>query len=76
MDKYIHIGISEDKIDSLALATASEKFTDDFPITNPLHCALLSSPLAHAEIVKMEGKSYRLHARARQNTSAKQSRKA
>ena len=54
MDKYRHIGISEEKIDSLALATASEKFTDDLPITDPLHCALLYSPLAHAEIVSLD----------------------
>ena len=48
------------------------KFLGDVPVAT----AILDRFLAHAEIVKMEGKSYRLHTRARQKTSTKTSRKA
>jgi DNA replication protein DnaC len=48
------------------------KFLGDTPAAT----AILDRFLAHAEIVKMEGKSYRLHARARQTSSAKGNRKA
>lgn len=48
------------------------KFLHDTPAAT----AILDRFLAHAEIVKMEGKSYRLHARARQSTSPKTSRTA
>ena len=48
------------------------KFLGDAPAAT----AILDRFLAHAEIVKMEGKSYRLHARARRKASAKTSGKA
>ena len=48
------------------------KFLGDAPAAT----AILDRFLAHAEIVTMEGQSYRLHARARQKASAKTARKA
>jgi len=48
--KRTHVGRSVTKNDSLALATAQERFTADYPLESPLHCAILYSPHAHAEI--------------------------
>ena len=42
------------------------KFLGDTPAAT----AILDRFLAHAEIVKMDGKSYRLHARVRENSAA------
>ena len=36
-----HVGRSLTKNDSLALATAQERFTADYPLAGPLHCAIL-----------------------------------
>ena len=47
------------------------KFLGDAPAAT----AILDRFLAHAEIIKMEGKSYRLHARARKQTSPKSAKK-
>lgn len=47
------------------------KFLGDAPAAT----AILDRFLAHAEIVKMEGKSYRLHARAKQKNPAKKTAK-
>jgi CO/xanthine dehydrogenase Mo-binding subunit len=44
------IGQPVEKIDSLALAVGSERFTDDFDIGEALHGAILYSTEAHAEI--------------------------
>jgi CO/xanthine dehydrogenase Mo-binding subunit len=44
------VGQSLAKNDALALATAQELFTADYPLEGALHCALLYSPHAHAEI--------------------------
>jgi putative selenate reductase molybdopterin-binding subunit len=52
-ESFSHVGRSEAKIDALALATGQERFTADFPLDNPLHCALLYSPHAHAEILSI-----------------------
>lgn len=49
-----HVGRSLTKNDSLALATAQERFTADYPLDNPLHCAILYSPHAHAEITSLD----------------------
>ena len=45
-----NVGNSVEKIDSLALAVGAEKFTDDFDTGDTLHCGLLYSTEAHAEI--------------------------
>jgi len=50
MSKFSRVGKSVVKIDSLSLATGSEKFTDDFFVENPLHISVLYSPHAHAKI--------------------------
>ncbi|UCF98489.1 MAG: molybdopterin-dependent oxidoreductase [Spirochaetaceae bacterium] len=49
-EQRTYVGKSLPKNDALALATAQEYFTADYPLENPLHCALLHSPHAHAEI--------------------------
>ena len=48
------------------------KFLGDAPAAT----AILDRFLAHADILKMDGKSYRLHARARQASSDNKSKKA
>ena len=50
MHEYSNIGKPVEKIDSLALAVGAERFTDDFHTGDTLHCALLYSTEAHAEI--------------------------
>jgi CO/xanthine dehydrogenase Mo-binding subunit len=54
MEKYLNIGKSVRKVDALALAAGEEKFADDFTTQSPLHTAFLYSPVAHAEIVKVD----------------------
>jgi CO/xanthine dehydrogenase Mo-binding subunit len=54
MSELNYVGRSTPKIDSLALATAQERFTADFPLQDPLSCALLYSPHAHAEITGLD----------------------
>jgi probable selenate reductase molybdenum-binding subunit len=54
MPDFTTIGRSVSKIDALALATGSEKFTDDFEVDHPLYCALLYSDQAHAEIEEID----------------------
>ncbi len=49
-----HVGRSEAKIDALALATGAERFTADFAAPQALHCALVYSPHAHAEILRID----------------------
>jgi putative selenate reductase molybdopterin-binding subunit len=46
----LYVGRSLPKNDALALATAQELFTADYVSEGALHCALLYSPHAHAEI--------------------------
>lgn len=48
------VGKNIDKVDSLSLSTGRAKFTDDFPLTNPLHCKILYSPHPHAEIIDID----------------------
>jgi CO/xanthine dehydrogenase Mo-binding subunit len=48
------VGKSVPKIDALALATGAEKFADDFPAVGTLHAAILYSPVAHAEIARID----------------------
>ncbi len=57
MAEYIHVGKSVTKIDSLGLAAGMEKFTDDFPTEDTLHCAILYSPHAHADIMDLDTKA-------------------
>jgi CO/xanthine dehydrogenase Mo-binding subunit len=45
-----HVGKPVPKNDALALATAQEFFTADYPLEDALHCAILYSPHANAEI--------------------------
>ena len=57
MDKFKVIGKSVEKIDSLALATGEEKFTDDFQIPDAdkmLYLAFLYSPHPHAIIESID----------------------
>ncbi len=54
MEEYLNIGKSLRKVDALALAAGEEKFTDDFMTQSPLYTAFLYSPVAHAEIVKVD----------------------
>jgi CO/xanthine dehydrogenase Mo-binding subunit len=54
MNKTYGVGTQVPKIDSLALATGTEKFADDFPAGGTLHAALLYSPVAHAEIIRID----------------------
>jgi CO/xanthine dehydrogenase Mo-binding subunit len=51
--QHTYVGRSLTKNDALALATAQERFTADYPLDNPLHCAILYSPHAHAEITTL-----------------------
>ena len=55
-----HVGRSLTKNDSLALATAQERFTADYPLAGPLHCAILYSPHAHAEITSLDSEEARV----------------
>jgi len=48
-----YVGRSLPKNDALALATAQECFTADYPLQRALHCAILYSPHAHAEILSI-----------------------
>jgi putative selenate reductase molybdopterin-binding subunit len=54
-----HVGRSLPKNDALALATAQELFTADYPLEGALHCALLYSPHAHAEIRSIDTEAAR-----------------
>jgi len=54
MRNFKNIGKSVKKIDSLSLATGEEKFTDDFPLEDPLFLAILYSPHPHAEITSID----------------------
>lgn len=54
MSSYINIGKSIPKVDALALAAGTGQFTDDFRVENELSCAVLYSPVAHAEIVSID----------------------
>jgi putative selenate reductase molybdopterin-binding subunit len=54
-----YIGQPLPKNDALALATAQELFTADYPLKGALHCALLYSPHAHARIRSMDTESAR-----------------
>ena len=54
-----HVGKSLPKNDALALATAQELFTADYPLEGALHCALLYSPHAHAEIRSIDTEAAR-----------------
>jgi putative selenate reductase molybdopterin-binding subunit len=47
------------KNDALALATAQELFTADYPLEGALHCALLYSPHAHARIRSIDTEAAR-----------------
>lgn len=49
------VGTAQAKIDSLALATGQERFTADFPFPpDTLHCLLVYSPHAFAEITAID----------------------
>lgn len=54
MHKFTRVGKSVRKVDSLALATGSERYVDDFPLENPLYIAFLYSPHAFAKITKID----------------------
>jgi len=54
MPDFSFVGQSVKKIDSLSLATGTERFTDDFRVARPLHLAQLYSDLAHAEIEEID----------------------
>ena len=54
MKKYTVVGKSEKKIDSLSLATGESKFVDDFELKKTLHCKLVYSPHAFAEIINID----------------------
>jgi len=54
-----HVGRSTPKNDALALATAQELFTADYPLEGALHCALLYSPHAHAQIRSIDTENAR-----------------
>ncbi|MDD3965732.1 MAG: molybdopterin cofactor-binding domain-containing protein [Candidatus Neomarinimicrobiota bacterium] len=51
---YTSIGKAEKKIDALALATGSRRFVDDFELKDCLHCKLIYSPHAFADIIKID----------------------
>ncbi len=59
MSNYTIIGKSEKKIDSLALATGSSRFVEDFEVKNLLYLAFLYSPHAHAEILDIDDRDAR-----------------
>ena len=59
MKNYTIVGKSKEKIDSLALATGSSRFVDDFELKNPLYLAFLYSPHAHAEITNIDDREAR-----------------
>ncbi len=52
--KFNTVGKSVRKIDSLSLAKGNAMFTDDFPLKDALHIAILYSPHAHAEILSID----------------------
>ena len=52
--EYRNVGRSVAKIDSLALAAGSELYADDYRLDRPLHCVLVYSSEAHAEIAKID----------------------
>ena len=54
MSETPRVGTPVPKIDALALATGTEKFADDFPAGGTLHAAILYSPVAHAEIERID----------------------
>ena len=57
MKDFNTIGRSEEKIDSLSLASGEKLFTDDFEIPDRekmLHIAVLYSPYAHARIKRID----------------------
>ena len=54
MSRFKQVGKSVRKVDSLALATGSERFVDDFPLEKPLHIAFLYSPHPRARILKID----------------------
>ncbi len=54
MKKFNYIGHSVNKIDSIALACGEERFTDDFPVSSPLHVSILHSESPHALIKNID----------------------
>ena len=54
MNEYLHVGRPVTKIDALALAVGSERFTADFPLEKPLYGRILYSSEAHAEIESID----------------------
>lgn len=59
MKKYTTVGKPEKKVDSLSLATGSSKFVDDFELIDALHCKLVYSPYAYAEILDIDDSTVR-----------------
>ncbi|MFA6618196.1 MAG: molybdopterin cofactor-binding domain-containing protein [Candidatus Neomarinimicrobiota bacterium] len=59
MKKYTTVGKPEKKVDSLSLATGSSKFVDDFELIDALHCKLVYSPYAYAEIIDIDDSKVR-----------------
>jgi len=59
MKNYTVVGKSEKKIDSLSLATGESKFVDDFEMKKSLHCILVYSPHAFAEIIDIDDSEVR-----------------
>jgi putative selenate reductase molybdopterin-binding subunit len=50
VEQFRVVGKSEEKIDSISLATGSAEFTDDIALPGLLEAKILSSPYAHARI--------------------------
>ena len=53
-DKFKVVGINERKIDGRTLVTGSPVFAGDLDLPGMLHVALLTSPVAHARITRLD----------------------
>jgi len=54
MPEFKNVGHSQEKIDSLSLATGSARFVDDFELQEALQVVFLYSPHAHAIITELD----------------------
>jgi putative selenate reductase molybdopterin-binding subunit len=53
-EKFQVVGVSERKIDGRSLVTGAPVFAGDIDLPDLLHVALVTSPMAHAEIVSID----------------------
>jgi len=54
MNNFKKVGKPLKKIDSLSLATGTEKFVDDWYLKNPVYLSIIYSPHAHAKIINID----------------------